>query len=83
MKQNDIILIIVTVAVSIAVSLFASKFVFSSSSKLSQQVDVVPAISTNFPTPSSTYFNSQSIDPTQIINIGPSNNQQPFNGTGN
>ncbi|HEY4963387.1 MAG TPA: hypothetical protein VIH90_01695 [Candidatus Saccharimonadales bacterium] len=83
MKQNDYILLIVTVFISVFASIIVSKLIFSSPNNLSQQVDVVPAISTSFPATNSQYFNQQSIDPTQIINIGPGNNQQPFNGAGN
>lgn len=78
MKQNDIIAIVVAVVIGLIISIFASKIFFSTPSNLSQQVEVVPTITTNFPAPSSEYFNNQSIDPTQIINIAPNNNQTVF-----
>ena len=83
MKQKDIIILIVALFVSMLASILVSKFVFSTPKNLDQQVDIVPSISTKFVTPSSTYFNSQALDPTQLINIAPSNNSQPFNGTSN
>ncbi len=79
MKQKDIITLIVTAFFSIVLSIVVSKIVFSKPSNLNQQVDVVPVVSSNFSTPNSQFFNNKSIDPTQIINIGPSNNQQVFN----
>jgi hypothetical protein len=79
MKQKDIITLIVVGIVSIVVSIFASKLIFGSASSRTAQVDVVPVISSSFPAPSSTYFNSQSIDPTQLITIGNNNNPSPFN----
>jgi hypothetical protein len=81
MKQKDIVLLIVVVVVSVVISSFVSKLIFSTPANRSQQVDVVPVISASFPTPSSQYFNSQSIDPTQLITIGNNNNQTPFNGS--
>ena len=79
MKQKDIITLIVTAFFSIVLSIVVSKLVFSKPSNTSQQVDVIPVVSTNCSTPNSQFFNNKSIDPTQIINIGPSNNQAVFN----
>ncbi len=80
MKQKDIILIIVVVFISGIFSLIISQKLFSSTVG-KQQVEVVQAINPSFPTPSSTYFNSQSVDPTQLIQIGNNNNTNPFNGS--
>jgi hypothetical protein len=82
MKQKDIMLLAVVVIVSIVISIFASKLLFATPANRSQLVDVVPAITSNFQEPSSQYFNSQSIDPTQLITIGNSNNANPFSSTG-
>jgi hypothetical protein len=81
MKQKDLVLLIVVAAVSIVISSFASKLLFSTPANQSQQVDVVPAISSNFQAPGTQYFNSQLIDPTQLITIGNNNNQIPCNNT--
>ena len=78
MKQQDIVPIIVAVIAGIFVAVIADKYVFSNSGAKNTQVDVVPVITTDFPKPSSQYFNTQAIDPTQIINISPNNSQQPF-----
>jgi hypothetical protein len=83
MKQKDLVLLIVVAVVSIAISSFVSKLVFSTPANRSQQVDVVPVISSSFPVPSSQYFNNSMIDPTQLITIGNNNNPTPFNGSSN
>ena len=80
-KQNDIALIVVALVAGIIVSVIGGKYIFKSSANT--QVDVVPVIRTDFPAPPSQYFNPQAIDPTQIINIGPNNTQQPFSSGNN
>lgn len=81
MKQKDIALILVVVIVSGAFSLVLSNYLFSSPKNRQEQVEVVEPISADFKTPSSDdkYFNPQAINPTQIITVGDSNNQTPFN----
>ena len=78
MKQKDIALIVVVVIVSGVLSFFVSRALFSGSSSRDQKVEVVDVISASFPTPSSKYFNANSIDPTQMIHIGDNNNSTPF-----
>jgi hypothetical protein len=81
MKQKDILLIVVIAIVSGVISLFVSKLIFVTPANRQQNVETVPAISTTFTQPSTKYFNSQSVDPTQLIQIGDSSNSTPFNGT--
>ncbi len=80
MKQKDIALITVIAIVSGAISFVVSGKVFVTSSNRQQKVEVVDAINTTFPQPNAKYFNSKSIDPSQTIQIGDSNNTNPFNG---
>jgi hypothetical protein len=80
MKQKDIALIILIAGIAGIISFFVSRAMFSSHSQRSQQAAVVDAISTDFTSPSSKYFNTNSIDPTQLIQIGNNNNNNPFNG---
>ena len=80
MKQKDIALIVVVVVISAVVSLVVSRILFASPQKRQQQVDVVQALSSDFPNPDTRYFNSNSIDPTQLIQIGNSTNPNPFTG---
>jgi hypothetical protein len=81
MKSKDVALIGIVVFISIIVSVFASKALFSSSKSQGQTVEVVPAISADFPTPDSKYFNSSSVDPTKTITIGGSPNTNPFSSS--
>jgi hypothetical protein len=80
MKQKDIALIIIIVFISGVVSFFVSNLLFASPDKRDQKVEKVEPITADFPTPDQKYFNENSIDPTQLIQIGESTNPNPFNG---
>lgn len=80
MKQKDFALIVLIAGISMFVSFFASRALFSSGEKREQKAEVVDVISTDFVLPDSKYFNTDSIDPTQLITIGGGQNQNPFNG---
>jgi hypothetical protein len=80
MKQKDIALILIVVFISGVISLVVSKTLFASPKTRQQQVEVVEPISADFPQPDSHYFNTQAIDPTQVIHIGDNSNPDPFNG---
>ena len=80
MKQKDVILIIVIAFISAVLSLVLSNIIFTSPKNRHQTIQVVDAITSDFPTPDTKYFNANSIDPTQLIQIGNNNNQTPFNG---
>lgn len=80
MKQKDILLIVVIVVISAVVSVALSNVLISSPKNRQQKVEVVDAISPDFAQPDTKYFNSSSIDPTQLIQIGGTSNPQPFNG---
>lgn len=78
MKQKDFVVIGVTVFVTGLISYFiCSKFLFSGSTH-GQKVEVVEAITSSFSLPDKKIFNSDAIDPTQLIQIGPNSNDQPF-----
>jgi hypothetical protein len=81
MKQKDIALIIVIAAISAIVSFIVSGKIFVTPANRQQKVEVVDKISTEFVSPSKKYFSSNSIDPTQAVQIGNDSNQNPFNGT--
>lgn len=82
MKQKDIALIIVIAAVSGAISFAASHFLFATPQNRHQNVAVVDPITTEFTEPDPKFFNSNSIDPAQLIEVGSSNNSNPFSGSG-
>ena len=81
MKQKDILLIAVIIIVSAVLSIVLSNMLISAPKNRQQKVEVVTPIKPDFNTPDNTYFNNNSIDPTQLIQIGGSSNNQPFNGT--
>jgi hypothetical protein len=80
MKQKDIALIIVVAAVSGFASFFLSRFLFATPGNMQQKSAIVDKITTEFPQPSSKYFNMNSIDPTQLVQVGDNNNTNPFHG---
>lgn len=78
MKQKDIALIIIVVFITGVASFFLSGLLFKTNN-LSEKVETTQAISADFKTPDSKYFNPDAINPTQLIRIGDNNNNQPFN----
>jgi hypothetical protein len=80
MKQKDLGLIAVAIIFSAIFSFILSSKLITSPKNRQQTVEKVNPISADFPTPDNTYFNSNSIDPTQLITIGNNTNPQPFNG---
>ena len=82
MKQKDIALIIIIAAVSGFASFFISRMIFSTPQNRQQQVEVIDVISSQFNTPSSKYFNQDSINPAQMVEVGDNNNPNPFKGDG-
>ena len=79
MKQKDIILIVAIVIFSGVFSMVLSRAVFGSSTSRQMKAEVVDVITSDFASPPKKYFNANSIDPTQLIQIGGTNNPNPFN----
>ncbi len=79
MKQKDVALIFVVGFVALLLGIFLSKALFNSEDSKKLKADIVTAISSDFVQPDKKYFNSNAIDPTQIIRIGENANQKPFN----
>jgi len=80
MKQKDILTLAVVAIISGILSLVLTKVVISTPEKRSQEVETINAITADFPKPDSKYFNSQSVDPAQPVEIGTSTNPNPFTG---
>jgi len=80
MKQKDVALIIVLVAVSGVVSFLLSGYIFAKPADRQQKAEKVDVITSDFTQPDTKYFNSTSVDPTQLIQIGGSSNPNPFTG---
>lgn len=81
MKQKDIALIIVIAAISGVISFVVSDSFFGKPSAHQQHAEVVSQIDPQFNLPDSTYFNSNAIDPTQLFQLGNTNNPNPFSGS--
>jgi hypothetical protein len=80
MKQKDLPLIILVVGISAIFSFILSNLLISSPKNRKEKVEVVSPITSDFKEPDKQYFNANSVDPTQLIQIGDNNNQQPFTG---
>jgi hypothetical protein len=78
MKQKDIAMIIVVVFISGVLSFVVSDMLFGKPAERQQKAEVVDVITSDFSLPSEKYFNQNSIDPTQLIQIGDTNNPNPF-----
>lgn len=80
MKKKDISLLLVVAFVSVVASILLSGVFFSTPEDRAQKVEVVEPILTTFERPDKTYFNSNSVNPTQNIQIGTDPNSKPFEG---
>ncbi len=79
MKQKDIALVAVIGFISLVASLLLSNLLFNTAGDKQLQSAVVAPITTEFVDPDKKYFNEQSTNPTQTIQINENNNNQPFN----
>mgnify|MGYP000041116160 CR=1 FL=1 len=84
MRQKDLMLIIVAAVVTGVISLFVSNAVFAPPKNRKEKVPVVEKISADFPDVNNnsqyqSFFNVNALNPTQLIKIGDSNNEKPFN----
>jgi hypothetical protein len=77
MKSKDIGLIVVIALISAVLSIVVSNFIIPSSDR-EQTVETVGPINSEFQRPPEAYFNSESINPTQEIEIGQDENNNPF-----
>lgn len=80
MKQKDIALIVFIVGISAIISMGLTKAIISTPKNRQQKVEVVEPITSEFTRPDQKFFNKDSIDPTQTIQIGGVSNTKPFSG---
>jgi hypothetical protein len=83
MKRKEWLVIIAVGGISAIISILISGALFGSPKKNPIKVPVVQKISADFPLPQTDenyqkFFNSKAFDPTQLIQIGNSNNTEPF-----
>ena len=84
MKQKDIVGLVLIAIVAGIISLIASNSLFSAGQKPSK-VPIVQPLSADFPDVKNdpnykAIFYSGALDPTQLIQIGNTQNNTPFNG---
>lgn len=77
MKKNDLAILVVVAVVAGIFSVVLSQIFFGEQSK-NLTAEVVDPISADFQDPDPNVFNSNAINPTQLIQIGDSSNQNPF-----
>ncbi len=78
MKQKDIAVIAFTVFFAGIFSyVICTNFIFTTQDQ-KQKVEVVTPIDANFNLPDKNIFNTDAINPTKLIEIGPNSNNQPF-----
>jgi hypothetical protein len=78
MKKNDLGIIIAVAVFAGIFSLVLSSFIFTPKSTKDLKAQKIDSIESAFQQPDKRYFNGESINPTQIIQIGDSPNTQPF-----
>lgn len=78
MKQKDILTLVVVAIISAVISIFLSGSIISSESDKTVEVEVVELITSDLQRPPIEYFNENSINPTQLIQIGPNEGTEPF-----
>lgn len=79
MKQKDISVIVVIVIVSVVMSVLLSSKLIATPKNRQQKVEVVEKITSTFNRPDAKYFNKDSVNATQTIQIGGDPNTKPFN----
>lgn len=80
MKRKDISVLLVVAFVSAFLSVILSGLFFSTPEDRAQKVETAEVIETVFEVPDQKYFNSNSVNPTQNIQIGTDPNSNPFEG---
>ncbi|HKU19214.1 MAG TPA: hypothetical protein VJP80_08185 [Candidatus Saccharimonadales bacterium] len=79
MKSKDLTLVLVMVFIGAIAAFIVSHFLFGSPSSRQQTAEVVDPITADFATPPQKYFNTNAVNAAPQIQIGNSNNPNPFN----
>lgn len=80
MKKSDLALLALIVSLTLVISFLLVKALFGEATNVATKVEKAESISANLVEPSSAIFNKDAINPTVVIQIGNSGNQQPFTG---
>lgn len=80
MKKSDLALLALIVSLTLVISFLVVKAIFGEATNEATKVEKAESISANLVEPSPSIFNRDAINPTVVIQIGNSGNQQPFTG---
>ncbi len=83
LKQSDVAMLVLVVAISLVISYFIGDALINTSANRQVEVEVIKPISDQFVLPSTDIFVKDYINPTELIEIGNSNNSQPFGNAQN
>lgn len=78
MKQKDIVVIVAVAFFAAVVSLLLTQTIFVSKKSRELTAETVRPINSQFNEPDKSVFNSEAINPTQLIQIGDNTNSSPF-----
>lgn len=78
MDKKNLPLILIVAVFALVFSVVLSKFFITTQSDKKLTAEVVQPISTEFLQPDKNVFNEKAINPTQLIQIGGTNNSKPF-----
>lgn len=87
-KRQNLVILIVVGLIAAMISIVISGAIFGTPDRNPIKVPVVDKISPTFPdvqhdSAYTSFLNDKALDPTQLIQIGNSNNTAPFQGGGN
>jgi hypothetical protein len=80
MKQKDLATIGIAIFVAIIVSFIISGHIFTTPKNRQQSVETISLINSKFPSPNAKYFNSSSVNATQLTTVQQNSNANPFTG---
>jgi hypothetical protein len=78
MKQKDIATILGIAGFATILAVVISNYLLAPPTDRKMEVKVLDSISGSFPTADKKYFNDQSVNSTQLVQIGGTNNAAPF-----
>lgn len=78
LKQSDVAMLVLVVAIAMTVAYLVGNALINTPDSRAVKVEMVKPITSNFTLPDDRSFPADYINPTELIEISNSNNQQPF-----
>lgn len=82
MKQKDIVMILIMAFISAVAAFLLSNWLFGGRQAGEQTAEMIDVITDEFQQPPEKYFNTNSVNPTKLIEIGDESNPNPFGNNG-